>query len=109
MRPFVGWSLSTGEDAGAGRNSSPRRPGLPDPPADAVDLGAVHLELELVGAPSLADVLHEDEALEVQDEVVELPEALDGSAHAASSRTESSGSGTTSSCGAGGRTAVRPL
>src|SRR3954462_1214962 len=59
--------------------------------AHAFDLGAVHLQLAWAGAAAFPELAHQDEALQMQDQVVEHVEAA-LLHHAASSRTTRSAS-----------------
>ena len=67
---------------GVTRLGSPEATALADelrqPVAGAVDRRVEHPELVGAGAAAAAQVPHEDEALEVQDEVVELGETIKG-------------------------------
>ena len=76
----------------------------------AVDLGAEHPELPVVRAPAAAEVAHEHETLEVEDEIVQLGEtgrdcrrhqAASSSAIGVSSAGSTASTGATAGTGAG--------
>src|SRR6476659_6521037 len=77
--------------------------------ADALDLGAVQLQLARVGAAALAELAHEDEALQMEHEVVEHVETALLLHQAASSSTSTSASTGSACAGRFERTRVRTI